>query len=407
MTDSPAPVDHRPIRVPLRERMRDFRMQMLPGVVWLTVCAAVALLWANEPKSAPVSGLAYAPSLAVSAPEAGLVDGVFVELFQDVQAGQLLVTLASTTLQSDMEVAQAELAQLAALREAERASLEFEFEQARSEIGDDRALTAIEAQAERLRRIRQFRGDEQDAEVELLEAIVRRVEADFEVERTQIQLDRAEGLRDDAVGSRADVEDLQARLGQVQARAETELELEQGLRLAVEEARTRRVEYEESDETLPPISELDPRLAERLAGHEASLAVQRARIAQLESRVAGMAVRAPQAGRVASLGVLVGSQALLGQNLLNLDPVRAEQVLMYIPESQVQLPELGATVVVRRGTEQGEATVVAVAAQVSELPPRLWRDPRYAEFGRAYRLGAITGLTLSPGERVGLVPNLN
>ena len=404
-SESPQPLRNlKPIRVPLREHLRDLRMYVLPGVTWLAACALVAMLWLREPQSAPLSGIASGELVLVSAPESARVDEVFVDLFQDVEVGQLLIALGSQTLDGELEIARLDLRRLAAEREAERASIEFEVASSIAERQDARAADGVGTLADQMRRIRQFRGDEQDTEIKVLEAIVDRVDAELEVERLKIQLARAQSLAEDNVGAQADVDDLLAQIVQASAAVTTIRSVEDRLGVVAEEASARRVDYEAMDPSLPPLTVLDPRVAERLAGHEAALAVQRTRIMDLESRVAGLAVRAPRAGRIANLPIAVGQILLPAQEILRIDATVAESILMYLPENAPLDPQPGDTVLVRLGRSESEATVLAVAASAEQLPERLWLDPRFPQYGRAYRLSLPLDMPLRPGDRVGLVP---
>ncbi len=403
--DSPQPPrDLKPIRVPLREHLRDLRMYVLPGVTWLAACALVAMLWLREPQSAPLSGIASGELVLVSAPESARVDEIFVDLFEDVRSGQLLVALGSQSLDGELEIARLDLRRLAAEQEAERASIEFEVASSIAERQDARAADGVGTLGDQMRRIRQFRGDEQDTEIKVLEAIMDRVDAELEVERLNIQLARAQSLAEGNVGAQADVDDLLAQITQASAAVETIRAVEARLGEVAEEARVRRVDYEALDPSLPPLTVLDPRVAERLAGHEAALAVQRTRILELESRVAGLAVRSPRAGRIASMPIAVGQIMLPAQEMLRIDATEAAAILMYLPEDAPLDPQPGDTVLVRRGRNESQATVLAVAAAAEQMPERLWLDPRYPQYGRAYRLSLPIDLPLRPGDRVGLVP---
>jgi multidrug resistance efflux pump len=404
-SESPQPPRNlKPIRVPFREHLRDLRMYVLPGVTWLAACALVAMLWLREPQAAPLSGIASGELVLVSAPESARVDEVFVDLFEDVRAGQLLVSLGSQSLDGELEIARLDLRRISAEREAERASIEFEVAHSIAEREDSRAADGVGTLTDQLRRIRQFRGDEQDTEIKALEAIVDRVDAELEVERLNIQLARAQSLAEGNIGAQADADDLLAQITQASAAVNTIRAVEERLGVVAEEARERRVDYEALDPTLPPLTVLDPRVAERLAGHEASLAVQRTRIIELESRVAGLTVRAPSAGRIASLPIAVGQIMLPAQEMLRIDATEAEAILMYLPENAPLDPQPGDTVLVRRGRSESEATVLAVAAAAEQMPVRLWLDPRLPQYGRAYRLSLPVDMPLRPGDRVGLVP---
>lgn len=396
--------DQRPIKIPLSEHLRELRLQVLPLLVWLGGWAVIAVLWMQAPKPSPLVGLGLGDEVLVAAPEAGQVDEVFVDLFEDVSAGQILVALNSVELDAGLVEARAELTRLEADLSSARASFELVDAQERQQVTDSELTAEEEAEFERARRLRSFRVEEQQAQIELLEATLARVDAELDRERVQVRLTRAQGLLEQAVGSEAEVEDLRAELAQAEGKALAARSVEDRVLAAVAETRTWREEFEALEPGIPTATILPPRIEERLAGHQAALAVQRTRIAALESRVNGLVVRAPRAGRVASLVANPGEQVLVAQELLRIEMPTARGVLVYVPESYPSAVAVGDRVELRRGQESGEARVLATSPGLVELPSRLWYDPRVAEYGWTLRLGAPAGLVMRPGERVGAMP---
>ena len=396
--------DPRPIKIPLSEHLRELRLQVLPLLVWLGGWALIAVLWMQAPKPSPLVGLGLGDEVLVAAPEAGQVEEVFVDLFEDVSQGQILVALNSLTLDSGLVEASAELTRLEAELAAARTSFELADAQQRQEITDAQLTAEQEADFERARRLRSFRVEEQQAQIEALESTLARVDAELDRERVQVRLTRAQGLLDQAVGSEAEVEDLRAELAQAEGKAEAARTVEDRVLAAVAETRTWREEFEALEPGIPTATVLPPLIEERLAGHEAALAVQRTRMAALEARVSGLVVRAPRAGRVASLIANPGEQVLAAQELLRLEMPSARGVLVYVPENYVGAVAVGDRVELRRGQEVGEARVLATSPGLVELPSRLWFDPRVAEYGWTLRLGTPSGFAMRPGERVGAMP---
>ena len=393
-----------PIRTPLREHLRELRLQLLPLLVWLGGWALIAVLWMQTPKTAPLVGLGLGDEVVVAAPEAGLVEEVFVDLFDPVRPGQVLLALASSDLDAQLVEARAESARLEAALLAQRVEFELADAQLRQNATDTLADAEEEAAFEQARRLRSFRVEEQRAQLDALAATLERVDAELEQERVQLRLSRAEGLLEGEVGSAAEVEDLRAELDQAVAKASAARDLEERALTAVAETRRWRADFEGLTPGLPTSTVLDPRIEERLAGHQAALAVKRARLSGIEARVDGLLVRAPQGGRVASLLAQPGETVVLAQELLRLEQDRARGVLVYLPESELLSVAVGDRFLVRRGYDSGEAAVLAASPGLVELPSRLWYDPRVAEFGRTLRLDAPVDLELRPGERVGVVP---
>ncbi|MCH2102267.1 MAG: HlyD family secretion protein [Planctomycetes bacterium] len=396
--------DLRPIKTPLREYLRELRLHILPFVVWLGGWALIAVLWMQAPKPSPLVGFGLGDEVLVAAPEDGQIDEVFVDLFDDVRSGQVLVALNSLALDAGLIEARAELVRLEADLSAARASFVLVDAQRRQEIADERLSAEQGAEFDRARRLRSFRVEEQGAQIDALEATLARVDADLDRERVQVRLTRAQGLLDQAVGSEAEVKDLRAELAQAEGKAAAAREVEDRVLAAVVDTRAWREEFEAIAPGLPERAILEPRILERLAGHEAALAVQRTRIAALEARVGGLLVRAPRSGRIASLMANPGEQVLAAQELLRLEMPTARGVLVYVPEDYVSAVAVGDRIQLRRGAETAEARVLATSPGLIELPARLWYDPRIAEYGWTLRLAAPVGFDMHPGERVGAVP---
>jgi hypothetical protein len=53
-----------------------------------------------------------------------------------------------------------------------------------------------------------------------------------------------------------------------------------------------------------------------------------------------------------------------------------------------------------QGGTVSESVVIRVGPSIQELPPRLWRNPRRPDYGRAVVIAAVPGMRLTPGEVV-------
>ena len=139
---------------------------LLPLLVWLGGWALIAVLWMQTPKTAPLVGLGLGDEVVVAAPEAGLVEEVFVDLFDPVRPGQVLLALASSDLDAQLVEARAESARLEAALLAQRVEFELADAQLRQNATDTLADAEEEAAFEQARRLRSFRVEEQRAQLE-------------------------------------------------------------------------------------------------------------------------------------------------------------------------------------------------------------------------------------------------
>ena len=116
-------------------------------------------------------------------------------------------------------------------------------------------------------------------------------------------------------------------------------------------------------------------------------------------------IRAPRRARVVSLTASEGHFAVRGEPILVLADLATREVQLWIPEAAQPNVQLGYKFLVARAHEVRPQTtflcaVSSLSPRVEEIPQRLWRDARIAEFGRAVLLSATQTLPLLHGERV-------
>ena len=73
-----------PIPTPASQRWREFRIQVLPFVVFLTVLTGIIFLWKSYVQPTGVIGYADTNLVNVTSLQDGLVSQLLVERFQDV-----------------------------------------------------------------------------------------------------------------------------------------------------------------------------------------------------------------------------------------------------------------------------------------------------------------------------------
>ncbi|MBN2505438.1 MAG: hypothetical protein JXQ71_01965 [Verrucomicrobia bacterium] len=102
------------IPTPWPQRWREFRIRVLPVLMFALVAVAIAMLWRNL--GAPgLSGLGEGTRSIVSSPHPGLMQSLLVKPYQMVQAGEPLAVLRPVDPRVPLDLLQAEL-QLANLR---------------------------------------------------------------------------------------------------------------------------------------------------------------------------------------------------------------------------------------------------------------------------------------------------
>jgi multidrug resistance efflux pump len=121
-----------PIPTPASQRWREFRIQVLPVVVFAAAVLGIVYLWKNFVQPVGIVGLAQTNTVNVTCTVDGLISQLLVEPFQTVTQGQVVAIVQA----ADSDVVQAEseaaIAELAMMRDRIKVGLE------RSEQGFER-----------------------------------------------------------------------------------------------------------------------------------------------------------------------------------------------------------------------------------------------------------------------------
>ena len=101
-----------PIPTPASQRWREFRIQVLPFVVFVLLMVGVVLLWKNFVQPVGIVGLAETNAVNVVSTHDGLLTGLTVRRFQMVTQGQEVGLIANgdpKMLQAQVAVVETEL----------------------------------------------------------------------------------------------------------------------------------------------------------------------------------------------------------------------------------------------------------------------------------------------------------
>src|SRR5882672_3974059 len=85
-----------PIPTPVSQRWREFRIQVLPFVVFLSVLAGIVYLWRSYVQPVGVIGYADTNQVNVTSLQDGIISELLVERFQNVSTGQVIAIVVNT-----------------------------------------------------------------------------------------------------------------------------------------------------------------------------------------------------------------------------------------------------------------------------------------------------------------------
>jgi multidrug resistance efflux pump len=135
-----------PIPTPASQRWREFRIQVLPFVVFLSVLSGIVYLWNAYVQPVGVIGSAETNMVNVTSLSDGLISELYVERFQTVTNGELIAVVVNTDpelIRAQIESAQADIKVLAARNEVDVQRTDQSYRQLRQDLFSLQVAQAI------------------------------------------------------------------------------------------------------------------------------------------------------------------------------------------------------------------------------------------------------------------------
>jgi multidrug resistance efflux pump len=368
----------------LYERMTD-RLEDFPGGalnfgIWLAAAAAVVAILGTRAARVEYVGIARAVEHEISSPTPGTLARVLVDLYQEVEQGDLVAVLDDAEVAAELEVAAAELR-----------TLESQLADAGSGVV---AGTAVDWQSER----RRFEVDVEERRLEELRLKVE-IESDrVEKQRLELKLARLQPLRDSGAIALDDYDDARFALQKVATRLDENLLLLARTREELDAALRRRDAFVGRSKGSEEGSG-----SGYLAAVRAAIDAQAARVAAAHARRAALTLTAPVSGTVTLIGGRAGQAVVAGEPIVVVARPSEGDVVAWLPERDGRHLEVGQRVWLRsanRDVALSESYILRVAPTVAMLPERLWQRRDMPEYGRAVMVASVEGLSLLPGETV-------
>ena len=369
------------IRMPFRRHLRFFGQRQVPVLVWLAAAVLVVILARRQAVRVDAIGIARVQRVEVSAPAAGgRVKSLLCELFQPVQAGDIVAVLDDASIQAELKIVDTEIARLRTVITAEKARLEADARTRENSLQSD---------------VRLFSWNVESAALDLLDRQVVQEVDKIEYQRLTVTYERLARLVAANVGSRVDLEE--ARL----AREAVATRIAQNAR-AIEEARRRKDVAERRLRAMPTRAVVAD-LQSLLKPLQGAVQVQQARLEELVLRRECLVLRAPIQGVISRIAVQTGEAVAAGVPVLVIEDPRSTCVVAHVIESSRRIDiRPGDTVELLRRTSPVQvmaARVIRVGPSVEEVPTQIRRKSDILEWGRPILIAAA-GLNLIPGETI-------
>jgi len=368
-----------PIETPYPQRVADFKRRYLPVVVWSVAALACVLLLTGRASRLEHIGLARSMQYQVSANAVGQLEAVLVDLYDHVEAGQLVAKLDDAEVAARVERSRATVRQLGA-----------ELDAARTQLASSSRLD----QAGWHNDLRRFATDEEDRRLAALELRVTIESDEIELERLALELQRSGPLLETGLIGRQEYDNVRLLHDTVRTRIEESRVL---LDQTQSEFRTAVLRRETFEKNLPSVPEEEPVLRPLREAIE----VESIRLQEIQARRRATVLRSPVTGQVSSILCRRGQTVVPGEPILTIADGTVTEILAYLDETESGRATENATVLVAslsRPEKVAESVVLRLGPDVEILPQRLWREPSTPQYGRAVIIAAVPGLDLTPGE---------
>ena len=368
---------------------REFRIAVVPGLVFAAVLVLAVLTWRNYVGPSQLVGEVEAIRSLVSAPQAGQILDLRVSFLQRVSQGEILAILQPTdprALAAKLELSQSRLELLresldARLRQQNNdisyLQLRLDWMSQRTELASLQAQQAyFRSELTRQEQLMNFRQQRANPSTEASPAQVPSSRSVISVAEYQI--------------AQRDLDSLNA---QIEERGRLVQELEEGItRLQPEE---RRLEVE-----IP-------------SAIKVALDFEEKELQLLETQVKPLSVVAPMDGVVSSILRRSGENVVVGEALFTLSGERPERVIAYLRQPLNLELRTNMTVEIRSRAlhhDAGLGRILAVGTQLEPILPQLLprgTTSNTLEYGLPVLVSLPVGLRVVGGEVVDLYPSDN
>ena len=355
-----------PIPTPVAQRWREFRIRVLPIFFFVVLLGVVVILWRGVAVPPTIAvGFVETNGATVNVPISGLVTKLNVKRFDHVNANQELCQIVI----KDPKVLHAELSVIT------------------NEIYNLRISgIPIISQATLLLNYNQARVDLMRARADQATAQINLRQAEYEFNNAKVLFNEKPPVVTETFF--------------LQAKAKYE-----SLKTQVDE-REKLIESLSRDLqnfVVPQISSSNGNIL------EAAIAVQDAKIRELEATASPISLTAPISGMVMNISHCSGEYLKAGETILVINATESEQIIGYVRQPMSVELKVGMPVQVRARTASrhtAPAKIKQLGAQIEPFSAAMLPNPqnqKLNELGLPIQVTLPTGLKLVPGELVDLI----
>jgi len=363
------------------------RLHVVPVVVWLCTLAGVVFLFNTRIQRFEVIGMAHSNTWQVSAVQASRIKSLEVKLFDEVKKGQILVILDpenSELIEARLNTIKAEVVRLQAELDANRHILDVGAKNSGIDMATER---------------RRFLVNVEEAKLAILE-----LETIIEPDRILLkdyktEIDIETDLRvTGATTSLYNILKAQAQYDTLARKIEKNIELLAQAKDNAAEAQKRKNEFFSMQPVYP-----SPDIALLAISKAIDVQQQLMKEVLVEGRV--LVIESPVDGVVSQIIAKTGEVAAAELPILTISEINPTEVIAYASDSthnrikqgqRVELVKNGAT------PQIAQSQITQIGPAIDNLPERLQIRPDTPQWGRPFMVKIPPGMTLVPGEKVGI-----
>lgn len=353
-----------PIPIPMKQRLRELRVRVLPVIVFLCVGAVVIYLWRDTTSHPTLIGQVVGERAAISSPVDGTIINFYYEPFDNVQEGQLLGQVFprdSVYLKAQLDLIQAEIERIKQTREPVLAE-------------------------------QRVRLDLEDLKINQMETRISLAQARLQQQQAESEFERFEDLRNRDLISEQRFDSVRTKLElfNVQVREyQNMLDYYAGRIQEIEEYTS----YGDRGDRNPVL---------------AAIKVQEQQMEAILAEFGPTPFYAPVSGVISSVQNVGGEFVSRGDSLLVIESREPTHIVGYVRQPFAQTPEVGMDVQVRTrkaGRTFFDSQIEEVGGHIRLLQRNLQRPGAIFESGLPVKIAMAdsANVELMPGELVDIV----
>ena len=251
------------------------------------------------------------------------------------------------------------------------------------------------AQGDRQEEARRFDVDAETTQLDILE-LATILETDrIDLKLLQARLDIFVRLREGGNATPFELRQVQFQTQALEAKIVANEHLLAQQKVVLATTKERRVAYAD----LPEIR----LLPSGLEALREAINVQERLLDELRLDQASLVITSPMNGTISQVFRGIGEVVQAGEPILTVAAQQPSGIIAYAQEEQMGSVYPGLKVQIARQGEPSqiiESEVVQVGPVVEQLPPQLWQNPNFPQWGRPVRIAVPSELQLIPGETI-------